>query len=129
MAEGWAKHLWKNGYHFFSAGIEKQPINPLAVRVMQEAGVDMGQHYSKTIQELPESDFDLVITVCGHANDQCPTFPSETKVIHRGFDDPPKLARDARTEEEALLVYRKVRDEIREFIDRLPSELVKVLLG
>lgn len=121
MAEGWAKALKAETIDAYSAGIEKHGLNPLAVKVMAEAGVDISSQYSKTIDELPVREFDLVITLCGHANETCPFFPG--KQIHCGFDDPPKLAANAKTEEEKLVHYRKVRDEIQEYIYSLPESL------
>lgn len=121
MAEGWGRQLPADRFEVFSAGIEKHGMNPLAVKVMAEAGVDISDHYSKTLAELPRSSFDYVITLCGHANETCPYFPG--KVIHHGFADPPKLAAGAANEEQALVHYRRVRDEIRDFIQKLPTEL------
>ena len=123
MAEGWAKCLKSDEIEAYSAGIEKHGLNLLAVRVMAEAGVDIGNHASKTINELPERNFDYVITLCGHANETCPVFPGGAKKVHAGFDDPPALAKGTRTEEEALVHYRRVRDEIRAFIERLPGAI------
>lgn len=123
MAEGWAKHLKSHEIEAYSAGIEKHGLNPLAVRVMAEAGVDIGHHASKTVDELPLQDFDIVITLCGHANETCPFFPGGFKKVHVGFDDPPELAKDAPSEEDALVHYRRVRDEIREFIAGLPQSV------
>ncbi len=119
MAENWARHLRSNEIDAYSAGTEKHGLNPLEVKVMAEAGVDISGHVSKTIDELPEQNFDYVITLCDHANESCPFFPGDAKRIHVGFDDPPALAKDARTEEEALAHYRRVRDEIRAFIEGL----------
>jgi len=124
MAEGWAKALKGNAIDAYSAGIEKHGLNPNAVRVMSEAGIDIGSHHSKTLDELKGVEFDYVVTVCGHAHESCPVFPGKAKIIHRGFDDPPKLAREARNEEEALGHYRRVRDEIRAFIEALPENLL-----
>jgi len=123
MAEGWCRHLQSDRFDCASAGIEKHGLNPLAVKVMAEAGVDISAHYSKTTAELGDMEFDFVITVCGHADENCPFFPAKTRVIHHGFDDPPKLAESAGSEEEALVHYRRVRDEIREFIQLLPEQL------
>jgi arsenate reductase len=123
MAEGWAKQLWPTQFRFYSAGIEKHGLNPNAVRVMAEAGVDISQHFSKTLDDLNHVTFDVVFTVCGHAHETCPAFLGRAKKIHVGFDDPPKLAKTARTEEEALDHYRRVRDEIRAFIATLPQHL------
>ena len=119
MAEGWARHLKGDTIDAYSAGIETHGLNPRAVTVMAEAGVDISGHRSKTVGELKDIPFDLVVTVCGHAHEQCPIFPGSAKVIHAGFDDPPALAKNAGTEEEALACYRRVRDEIREFVTTL----------
>jgi len=115
MAEGWARHLKADRIEAYSAGIEKHGLNPLAVKVMAEAGVDISTHKSKLVEELPVKKFDCVITLCGHANETCPYFPG--KKIHKGFDDPPKLAEALKTEAEKLIPYRRVRDEIREFLN------------
>ncbi len=121
MAEGWARALKGDVLEAYSAGIETHGMNPNAVKVMAEAGVDISGHRSKHLDELKGVDFDLVVTVCGHAHEHCPWFPGGAKVVHVGFDDPPKLAKTARTEEEALNQYRRVRDEIRAFVEeRLP---------
>jgi arsenate reductase len=121
MAEGWARHLHGAVIDAFSAGIEKHGINPLAVQVMAEAGVDISGQRSKLVSELPRLKFDLVVTLCNHASETCPYFPGKT--LPRGFDDPPQLAAHARSEEEALNHYRRVRDEIRTFILELPAIL------
>ena len=123
MAEGWAKHLKNNEIEAYSAGIETHGLNPYAVKVMEEAGVDISDHKSKLVTELKDIQFDYVVTVCGHANETCPFFPGKTKMVHIGFDDPPKLAKEAKTEGEALGHYRRVRDEIRAFVESLPDGL------
>ncbi len=123
MAEGWVRHLKGGTIEAVSAGIEKHGLNPLAVKVMAEAGVDISGHESKVISELSALGFDYVVTVCGHANENCPYFPGPAKVVHLGFDDPPKLAENAGCEEEALAHYRRVRDEIRVFVTTLPGSL------
>ena len=123
MAEGWARHLKGDCIEACSAGIEKHGLNPLAVKAMAEAGVDISSHKSKTLNELGESRFDYVVTVCDHANEHCPFFPGKAKVIHVGFDDPPQLAAAAKSEEEAMEHYRRVRDEIRHFVEKLPHAL------
>lgn len=125
MAEGWARHLRGDVIEAYSAGIEMHGLNPNAVRVMKEAGVDISGHRSKNVRELADVPLDYVVTVCGHANETCPMFPGRTKVIHVGFDDPPRLAKTAKTEEEALSHYRRVRDEIKAFIQTLPDALLK----
>ncbi len=125
MAEGWVRHLKGNIIEPYSAGIGKHGLNPLAVKVMAEVGVDIHRQKSKVVADLPTMEFDYVVTVCGHAHETCPYFPGKAKVIHIGFDDPPKLAESAETEEEALTHYRRVRDEIRAFVKTFPDGLLK----
>jgi arsenate reductase len=125
MAEGWARHLKSEVIEPYSAGIETHGLNPNAVKVMAEAGVDISNHQSKHVDTLKIIPFDFVITVCGHANENCPIFPRKAKVMHVGFDDPPKLAKNSASQEEALGHYRRVRDQIRHFIERLPEWLAK----
>ncbi len=124
MAEGWTRHLKGDVIETYSAGIETHGLNENAAKVMAEVGVDISSHRSQHIDEFKDVRLDYVITVCGHANEHCPIFTGNTKVIHVGFEDPPKLAENAETEEEALDCYRKVRDEIKEFVEKLP-ELLK----
>jgi arsenate reductase len=121
MAEGWARHLKGDKIEPYSAGIEVHGLNPRAVQVMAEAGVDISGHRSKHLEELKDKVFHLVVTVCDHAAQTCPVFPGRGEKIHRTFDDPPALARQALTEEEALGHYRRVRDEIRRFVETLPA--------
>lgn len=116
MAEGWARHLWADQIEAYSAGIEAHGLNPNAVRVMREAGVDISTQTSKLASSLADVPFDLVVTVCGHADENCPAFLGRARVRHVGFDDPPKLAKNASSDDEALGHYRRVRDEIRQFI-------------
>jgi arsenate reductase (thioredoxin) len=123
MAEGWAHALKGDVIDAYSAGIETHGLNPNAVHVMAEAGVDISGHRSELVDDLMVVEFDYVVTVCGHAHESCPVFPGNAKVIHIGFDDPPRLARTAATEEEALNHYRRVRDEIRGFVETLPAGL------
>lgn len=124
MAEGWARHLSGDRIEPYSAGIEAHGMNPNAVRVMREVGVDITGQSSKLASSLADVPLDLVITVCGHADENCPAFLGRARVVHVGFDDPPKLAKTAANEEESLGHYRRVRDEIREFI---ATELAKLL--
>lgn len=124
MAEGWARHLKGDVIEAYSAGVSPHGLNPLAVRAMAEAGVDISAHRSKHVDELRGVKLDYVITVCGHANETCPMFPGHTRVVHVGFDDPPKLAADASTDEQAMPHYRRVRDEIRAFVETLPQALL-----
>ncbi|MBL8878620.1 MAG: arsenite methyltransferase [Phycisphaerales bacterium] len=123
MAEGWAKSLHGDSIRACSAGTRPQGLNPLAVRAMAEAGVDISRHASTHVDALREVQFDLVITVCSDAHESCPVFPGATNVIHVAFDDPPRLAREAQSDEAALPHYRRVRDEIREFVLDLPQYL------
>ncbi|MFP3937143.1 MAG: arsenate reductase ArsC [Phycisphaerae bacterium] len=129
MAEGWARHLKADSIEPYSAGIETHGLNPNAVKVMAEAGVDISGHRSKNVADLMDVPFDYVVTVCGHANETCPMFPGDAKIVHVGFDDPPKLAESAGSEEEALDCYRRVRDEIRAFVETLPEALTQSECG
>ncbi len=129
MAEGWAKALKGDLIDAYSAGTNPHGMNARAVAAMAEVGVDISGHHSKHLDSLAAVPFDFVVTVCGHANETCPVFPGHTKVVHVGFDDPPKLAKDAATEEEAMRHYRRVRDEIKAFIANIESvipQLAKV---
>lgn len=123
MAEGWARHVKGEVIEPYSAGIEVHGLNPNAVKVMAEVGVDISGHRSKHLDQLKNVDFDYVVTVCDNAHESCPMFPRKVKVVHVGFDDPPRLAKEAKTEKERLDVYRRVRDEIREFVSRLPDNI------
>jgi arsenate reductase len=123
MAEAWTKHLKRGEITAFSAGIIRHGLNPYAVRVMEEAGVDMSGQHSKTVDELPESAFDFVVTLCGHAQETCPFFPGAARRVHRGFDDPPSLCAGLADEDAILAIYRRVRDEIRAFVTGLPQSL------
>jgi len=125
MAEGWARFLKGDVIEPYSAGVDPHGMNPRAVRAMAEAGVDISRSKSKHVDTLAAIPFDYVITVCDHAHETCPIFPGNTKVIHVGFDDPPRLAQNAQSEEESLTYYRRVRDEIRSFIETLPNALTK----
>lgn len=124
MAEGWARQLRGDQIEAYSAGIATHGLNPDAVRVMAEAGVDISSQESKLVSTLLGVPLDYVVTVCDHAHESCPVFPGTVKVIHAGFDDPPRLAKHAITEDERLAPYRRVRDEIREYVLRLPDALM-----
>lgn len=126
MAEGWARKLKGDIIEAYSAGTEVHGLNPNAVKVMAEVGVDISGHKSKTVADLETKEFDYVITVCSDADENCPIFPGKAVKIHHGFDDPPKLANEAKSEEEALSHYRRVRDEIKDFVRTLPDVLPKV---
>ena len=124
MAEGWARKLKGDVIEPYSAGIETHGLNPLAVKVMAEAGVDISAQTSKQVDELRNLDFDFVVTVCGHANETCPAWlGGKAQVVHIGFDDPPRLTRGLTDEQQVLAVYRRVRDEIRAFVEKMPEVL------
>jgi arsenate reductase len=123
MAEGWAKFLKGDRIEAASAGVEPRGLDPRAVRVMAEAGVDISAHRSKHLSAFLDRELDYAVTVCGGADALCPVFPGPVKRVRRVFDDPPRLARDAAGEEEALAHYRRVRDEIRDFVAALPQSL------
>lgn len=123
MAEGWARHLLKGQFESYSAGSDPTRVDPRAVQVMAEVGVDISSHRAKSISDIQDIDFDYVVTVCNEAREQCPYFPARVRAIHAGFDDPPALAGQARNEQEVLAIYRRVRDEIKRFIEGLPHLL------
>ena len=125
MAEGWTKYLKGDLINCRSAGIETHGLNPMAVKAMAEAGVDISQHKSQLVDDYLEESWDFVITVCSNAHEACPMFPGNAKVVHVGFDDPPALAKEESTEEGAMAHYRRVRDEIRAFVETLPESLQK----
>jgi arsenate reductase (thioredoxin) len=126
MAEGWARFLKSEVIEPYSAGVEVHRLNRLAVKAMAEAGVDISNHYSKILDNFKNIRFDWVITVCDSANESCPIFPGNVKRFHVSFDDPPRLAKNAKTEEEALGYYRRVRDEIKRFVEKLPNNLQNI---
>lgn len=123
MAEGIATKLKSSIGSFRSAGIVAKGIDPKAVQVLEEINIDISKQISKTLESVEHINFDFVITLCGHANETCPIFPRQTKKIHVGFSDPPELAKGAESEEEALSYYRRVRDEIKDFILNLENIL------
>jgi len=125
MAEGWANHLKGDVIQAASAGIETHGLNPLAVKAMAEAGVDISLHQSQLVDDFLHEQWDFVVTVCGHAQENCPLFPGKANIVHAGFDDPPALARAETTEALAMVHYRRVRDEIRAFVESLPDRLLK----
>lgn len=129
MAEGWAKSMHGDRYAIYSAGIEAHGLNPNAVEVMREAGVDITTQQSQRLEELADVELDVVITVCGHADENCPVLPGACQKMHVPFDDPPKLALEAADEHAALDCYRRVRDEIRDFVERLPAEITNPSAG
>ncbi len=120
MAQGWAEHLKGDRVEAFSAGTAPVNVNQRAIKVMAEAGVDISSHTSKHLDDLAGIDFDYVITVCDNAKEQCPVYPGGTKIIHKSFDDPAGIAG---TEEQVTAEFRRIRDEIREFVQTLPDSL------
>ena len=124
MAEGWARKLKSDQFTTYSAGLEAHGLNPYAVAVMAEAGVDITTQQSQKLDELAEIDFDYVVTVCDHAHETCPVFPAGARVVHQAFDDPPRLAAAAGSEDAKRQIYRRVRDEIRSFVQTLPAALL-----
>lgn len=119
MAEGWGKKLLAGRAEVFSAGSKPGSVDPRAIKVMAEAGVDISGHRSKHSDEFKGQAFDLVVTVCDKARESCPLWLGPARKLHHSFEDPPHLAKEARTEEEALGHYRRVRDEIKAFIEGL----------
>lgn len=114
MAEGLLNSLFGNTYQACSAGTEPSVVSPYAVKVMSEIGIDISNHRSKSINEYLVDTFDLVITVCDNANETCPFFPGGKKRLHRDFEDPASIRG---TEAEMLSEFRRIRDEIRTWIE------------
>ena len=123
MAEGWARHLKGDQIAAYSAGVAPHGLNPLAVQVMAEAGVDIRNQQSQHIDEFRDVPLDRVVSVCDHARESCPVLPGHTRQLYVGFDDPPRLAATAKSSEEALVHYRRVRDEIRALVEKMPGNL------
>jgi len=123
MAEAWTRQLKGDQFESYSAGVVPKAVDPRAVKAMAEVGIDISGQRSKDIESLGDRKFDYVVTLCDHANEACPLFSGKTRRVHRGFDDPPKLAAGAATEEAALTFYRRVRDEIRDFVEAFPASL------
>lgn len=121
MAEGWTKALKGGSIEAHSAGMEPKGLHPLAVKVMAEAGVDISRHKSKHVRAL-NIQFDYIVTLCDNAKESCPLFPGKSKIVHRGFADP---AAAKGSEEEVLAVFRRVRDELRDFVKSLPGNLTE----
>lgn len=120
IAEGWARHLKGNVIDAYSAGIWPVGLNPITVKVMAEAGVDISTQTSKHVDELLGIDFDYVVTLCDNARQQCPVFDGKAKLFHRAFEDPTFTLG---SEEEIMAVFRKTRDDIRAFVQILPESL------
>ncbi len=125
MAEGWSRHLKGDLIEPFSAGVEVKPVDPMAVKVMAEAGVDISSQQSKHVSAVMKVRFDYVVTVCSHARETCPFFPGNAPRVHVEFDDPPFVSADIEDERDKLAIYRRVRDEIRDFVSGLPAALTR----
>ena len=123
MAEGWTRVLKGDEIEVYSAGLETHGLNPNAVKVMAEAGVDITAQKSQHLNEFMDLDLNYVVSVCDHAHETCPLFPGNAKVVHHSFDDPPKLSPPDATEEVELNGFRRVRDEIKAFVQTLPEGL------
>ena len=122
LAEGWCRFFWEDRIEAYSAGVSPHGfVDPRIIKVMAEAGVDISAQRSKDLKEYDGTQFDWVITLCKYASKACPAFPDKTKVLHAGFDAPPQLASRSKSEEEALVHYRNVRDAIKAFIETLPG--------
>ncbi|MFH1616638.1 MAG: arsenate reductase ArsC [Planctomycetota bacterium] len=122
MAEGWAEHLKSDVIEAFSAGIMPAGVSSRAIKVMAEAGVDISHHTSKHFDELEGIEFDYVVTLCDNAREFCPVFAGKTKVIHKSFADPSVLTGK---EEVIMDRFRKIRDQIRHFVETMPEGLEK----
>ena len=120
MAEAWTRHLRNDEYEAYSAGTAPRGIDHMAIHVMSEAGIDISSQRSKGIDSLGMIEFDYVITLCDNARESCPYYPAKTKLIHKGFDDPAKLAEGSKGDKDAIKIYRKVRDEIKDYVMNLP---------
>ena len=123
MAEGWTRKLRGDLIEPFSAGVRADGMNPLTMKAMAEVDVDISGQWSKTVEETSGMQFDFVITLCGHARESCPVYPEHVKVIHHGFEDPATLVETVSGEEQRQDVYRRTRDEIRDYVRTLPEAL------
>jgi arsenate reductase len=124
MAEAWTNKLKGDQFKAYSAGVEPREVDPRAVKAMAEAGIDISAQQSKDIDSLGNLEFDYVVALCDNARESCPFFPAKTRLMHRGFDDPPVLAATEGSEEDAMRHYRRVRDEIRDFVEKLSENLI-----
>ena len=123
MAEAWTRHLKGDIIEPYSAGVDPHQVDPRAVRAMGEVGIDISGQKSKSVDAFKDMEFDYVVTLCDNAQQSCPVFPAKTELVHVGFEDPPKLAADATDEDKAMVHYRRIRDEIRAFVEKLPEGL------
>ena len=120
IAEGWARELKGNVIDAYSAGIRPIGVSSRAIKAMAEAGVDISMHQSQHIDEFSGIDFDYVVTLCDNAAESCPVFPGKARIIHKPFDDPYFASG---SEEQILATFRKVRDDIRTFVETMPESL------
>ncbi len=120
MAEGWARALKSDRIEVHSAGVSPCFVHPLAIRAMNEAGVDISGQYSKHVDELDGIEFDYVVTLCDYADGKCPYRPGHGKRIHRPFEDP---IHARGTEAEVMAKFRSVRNRIRAFVEKMPENL------
>lgn len=123
MAEGWAHALAVSGVRFYSAGIEAHGLNPHAVTVMQEVGIDIRSQLSQRLDELAVTEFDYIYAVCDHAAHHCPVHFTDN-LYHQQFADPPLLARNAKNTEQELFYFRQVRDQIKLWVEGLPQHIL-----
>jgi len=115
MAEGYLRHFAQHKANIYSAGIETHGVNPLTIKVMAEDGIDISGHTSNNVNEYADVDFDLILTVCSNAEENCPYFPSKALKFHYNFPDPSK---STGTEEEVLKEFREIRDQIKAYCER-----------
>jgi arsenate reductase len=118
MAEGLLRHDAEQRFEVFSAGTQPSHVRPEAIAVMRELGIDISGHRSKSVDEFKAQQFDYVLTVCDNAKESCPIFPGQTTRLHHSFDDPGEVQG---SEGERLAVFRRVRDELREYLSRFPG--------
>jgi len=123
MAEAWTNRLKGDQFEAYSAGVKPKGIDPRAVKAMAEAGIDISGQKSKGIELLGDMPFDYVVTLCDNARESCPFFPARSRLMHHGFDDPPRLAENEEDEKKAMSHYRRVRDEIKAFVEKMPGIL------
>jgi arsenate reductase len=123
MAEGWARAMWGHQFEVYSAGVAPAGVDPLAVEIMKEAGVDISSHWSKHVSQLSDKSFDFVVILCEMAAASCPNFSGPARVIRTPVEDPVRLTRGVADLETKRGIYRRIRDEIRQLIETLPQSL------
>lgn len=121
MAEGLLRHICQNEFEVYSAGTQPSAVRPEAMKVLREIGIDISENRSKSVDEFAGEEIDYVLTVCDHANENCPYFPGKTRLIHHSFEDPAAITGD---EERRLSAFRQARDEIDEY---LKTDFVKII--